>query len=120
QTRRQKAGEEKARGKEAGRQEVGRQEGRRQQDAGGQTTGKTGGRQENGRSRRRPGQCGYRSRRLRSAGCGPAAEGGQLRRPAVNQGQASLSPPASHRLGRREERDRLLRSRGTRREDGAR
>ena len=86
----------------------------------GQTAGQTGRRKEDGRSRPRPGQRRHRSRRLRSARGRAAAEGGQLRRPAVGQGQAALSPAAAHRLERREEPDRLLRSRGARREDGAR
>ena len=72
------------------------------------------------RSTPRAGQRRHRSRRLRGARRRAAAEGRQLRRPAGDQGQAALPPRAAHRLGRREEPDRLLRPRGARGEDGAR
>ena len=49
-----------------------------------------------------------------------AAQGRQLRRPPGDQGQAAVPAPAAHRLGRREEPDRVLRFRGARGEDGAR
>ncbi len=90
-------------------------------EEGGRKEGRKEGREERrDREASGPGERRHRYRWLRSPQRCPAAQAGQLRRPAGHQGQAALPPAAADRLQRREESDCLLRLHGARGEDGPR